>query len=76
MTQSHTLQKPNIFNDYFGKIAEKVKVKVRFSSKAFDEVLQHTHKKSFFLKPIGSEEIINLISSLNKLVLIVFHQKY
>ena len=56
----------NTFNDYFSTIAEKTKAKVRFSNKSFDEFLQHTNKNSDFLRPTSSDEITNLISSLNE----------
>ena len=56
----------NIFNDYFSTIAEKTKAKVRFSNKSFDEFLQHPNKNSFFLRPTSSDEITNLILSLNE----------
>ena len=55
-----------IFNDYFSTIAEKTKVKVRFSNKSFDEFLQHPNKNSFFLRPTISDEITNLILSFNE----------
>ena len=44
----------NIFNDYFSTIAEKTKAKIRFSSKLFDEFLQHVNKNSLFLKALCS----------------------
>ena len=56
----------NIFNDYFSTIAEKTNAKVRFSNKSFDEFFQHPNKNSFFLRPTSSDEITNLILSLNK----------
>ena len=59
-------KKLNIFNDYFSTIAEKTKAKVRFSNKSFDEFLQHPNENSFFLRPTSSDEITNLILSLNE----------
>ena len=56
----------NIFNDYFSTIARKTKAKIRFSNKSFDAFLQHTNENSLFLKPISSDEITDLISSLNE----------
>ena len=56
----------NIFNDYFSITAEKTNAKVRFSNKSFDEFLQHTNQNSFFLRTISSDEITNLILSLNE----------
>ena len=57
----------NIFNDYFSTIAEKTNSKVRFSNKSFDdEFLQHPNENSFLLRPTSSDEITNLILSLNE----------
>ena len=56
----------NIFHDYFSTIAEKTKAKVRFSNKSFDEFLQHLNGNSFFIRPTTSDEISNLILSLNE----------
>ena len=56
----------NIFNDYFSTIAEKTKAKVRFSNKSFNGFLQHANENSFFLRPTSSDEITNLIASLNE----------
>ena len=47
-------------------IAEKTKAKIRFSNKSSDEFLQHSNEKSFYLKPTSSDEMVNLISSLNE----------
>ena len=47
-------------------IAEKTKTKIRFSNKSSDEFLQHSNEKSFYLKPTSSDEMVNLISSLNE----------
>ena len=54
-----------IFYDYLSTIAEKTKAKVRFSNKSFNEFLQHPNENSFFLWPTSSDEIANLILSLN-----------
>ena len=56
----------NIFHDYFSTTAEKTKAKVRFLNKPFDEFLHHPNKTSFFLRPTSSDELTNLILSLNK----------
>ena len=67
---SETVSNPkkivNIFNDYFSTTVEETKAKVRFSNKSFDEFLQHRNKNSFFLRPTSSDEITNLILSLNE----------
>ena len=47
---------PNILNDYFSKIEEKTKPKIRFSYKSFDEFHQDATKYSVFLKPTSSDE--------------------
>ena len=52
----------NIFNDYFSTIAEKTKAKVRFSNK----FLQHPNEKRFFPRSTSSDEITNLVLSLNE----------
>ena len=56
----------NPFNDYLSTIAGKTRAKVRFSKKLFDEFLQHANENSFFLRPTSSNEISNLILSLNE----------
>ena len=56
----------NIFNDYFSTIAEKTKSKIGILNKSFDNFLQRPNKNSFFLRPTSSDEIINLILSLNE----------
>ena len=56
----------NIFNDYFSTIAEKTKAKIGFLNKSFDNFLQRPNKNSFFLRPTSSDEITNLILSLNE----------
>ena len=45
---------------------KKLKAKVRFSNKSFDEFLQHTKQNSFFLRPTSLDQITNLILSLNE----------
>ena len=57
----------NIFNDYFSTIAEKAKAKVRFSNKSSDEFLHPApNENSLFIRPTRSDEITNLILSLNE----------
>ena len=78
-TVSNPKKIANIFNDYFSITAEKLKGKVRFSNKSFDEFLQHTKQNYFFLRPTSLDEITDLILSLNErksVGLIVFQQKY
>ena len=45
---------------------KKLKAKVRFSNKSFDEFLQHTKQNSFFLRSTRLDQITNLILSLNE----------
>ena len=54
-----------ILNDYFRTRTE-TRAKIRFSNKSFNEFLQHANENSFFLKRTNSDEIINLISSVNE----------
>ena len=56
----------NIFNEYFSTIAEKVKAKIKFSNKLFDEFYHYASKTYFFLNLTTSDEVVNVISSLNK----------
>ena len=56
----------NIFNEYFSTIAEKVKAKIKFSSKLFDEFYHYASKTSLFLNLTTTDEVVNVISSLNK----------
>ena len=56
----------NIFNDYFSTIAEKTKAKVRFLNKSFDKFLQHPNENYFFPRSTSSDEITNLVLSLNE----------
>ena len=56
----------NIFNEYFSTIAEKVKAKIKFSNKLFDEFYHYASKTCFFLNLTTSDEVVNVISSLNK----------
>ena len=64
-TVRNTKKIVNIFNDYVSAIAEKTKEEIIFSNKSFHEFLQYANENSFFLKPISSDEIVHLISSLN-----------
>ena len=66
----------NIFNVSLSTIAENTKAKIKFSNKSFDGFLQHANENFLklllkilhhFLKPTSSDEIINLISSLNEI---------
>ena len=56
----------NIFNEYFSTIAEKVKAKIKFSNKLFDEFYHYASKTSLFLNLTTTDEVVNVISSLNK----------
>ena len=49
-----------------GTRTEKTRAKIRFSNKSLNEFLQHANENSFFLKWTNSDEIINLISSVNE----------
>ena len=56
----------NNFNEYFSTIEEKVKAKIKFSNKLFDEFYHYASKTSLFLNLTTTDEVVNVISSLNK----------
>ena len=55
----------NIFNNYFASVADTAKHKINFSHKHFSECLKQQCNNSIIIQPTGSEEIANIISSLN-----------
>ena len=52
------------FNNYFASVAETAKQN-NYSHKHFSECLKHKYNNSIFIQPADSEEIANIISSLN-----------
>ena len=55
----------NIFNDYFSSVADTVKVNLKYSHKLLSDYLNNQCNNSTFIQPIDSEEIANIISTLN-----------
>ena len=55
----------NIFNNYFASVAETAKQNINYSHKHFSEYLKHQCNNSIFIQSTDSEEIANIISSLN-----------
>ena len=55
----------NVFNNYFASVAETAKQNINYSHKHFSEYLKHQCNNSIFIQPTDSEEIANIISSLN-----------
>ena len=55
----------NIFNKYFTSVADTAKQSINYSHKNFSEYLKHQSNNSIFIQPTDSEEIANIISSLN-----------
>ena len=55
----------NVFNNYFASVAEIGKQNINYSHKHFSEYLKHQCNNSLFIQPTDSEEIANIISSLN-----------
>ena len=55
----------NVFNNYFSSVADTAKLNIKYSHKHFCEYLKHQCNNSIFIQPTDSEEIANIISSLN-----------
>ena len=55
----------NVFNNYFASVADTAKLNIKYSHKHFSEYLKHQCNNSIFIQPTDSEEIANIISSLN-----------
>ena len=55
----------NIFNNYFPSIANTAKENIKYSHKHFSDYLNNQCKNSIFIQPTDSEEIANIISTLN-----------
>ena len=55
----------NVFNNYFASVADTAKQNINYSHKHFSEYLKHQCNNSIFIQPTDSEEIHNIISSLN-----------
>ena len=55
----------NVLNNYLVSVAETAKQNINYSHKHFSEYLKHQCNNSIFIQPTDSEEIANIISSLN-----------
>ena len=65
-TNTNPCEIDNVFNNYFALVAETAKKNINYSHKHFSEYfLKHQCNNSVFIQPTDSEEIANLISSLN-----------
>ena len=55
----------NVFNNYFASVAETAKQYINYSHKHLFEYLKHQCNNFLFILPTDSEEIVNIIYSLN-----------
>ena len=55
----------NIFNNYFSSVADTAKENIKYSHEHFSDYLNNQSKNSIFIQPTDSEEIANVISTLN-----------
>ena len=54
-----------IFNNYFSSIADTAKENIKYSHKHFSDYLNNQCNNSTFIQSTNSEEIANIISTLN-----------
>ena len=64
-TTTNPCEIANVLNNYFASVAETAKQNINYSHKHFSEYLKHQCNNSIFIQPTDSEEIANIISSLN-----------
>ena len=64
-TTTNPCEIANVFNNYFASVADTAKLNIKYSHKHFSEYLKHQCNNSIFIQPTDSEEIANIISSLN-----------
>ena len=55
----------NTFNNYFASIVETTKKSIKYSHKHFSDYLSNESISTLFLQPTDTEEIVNIITSLN-----------
>ena len=55
----------NIFNNYFSSVADTAKENIKYSHKHFSDFLNNQCNNSIFIQPTDSDEIANIISTLN-----------
>ena len=63
---SETITTANAFNNYFAKVAIDVQSSIRFSKKKYYDYLLPLNVESLFITPTDSNEVSNIISSLNQ----------
>ena len=64
-TTTNPCEIATVFSNYFASVAETAKQNINYSHKHFSEYLKHQCNNSIFIQPTDSEEIANIISSLN-----------
>ena len=64
-TITDSKQIAELFNQYFGTIAEKTKTKICNTPKSYNDYLNSPKENSIFLKPTSSTEITNIILSFS-----------
>ena len=64
-TATNPCEIANIFNNYFASVAETARQNINYSHKHFSEYLKHQCNNSILIQPTESEEIANIIFSLN-----------
>ena len=64
-TTTNPCEIANVFNNYFASVAETAHQNINYSHKHFFEYLKHQCNNSIFIQPTDSEEIANIISSLD-----------
>ena len=55
----------NIFNNYFSSVADTAKKNIKYSRKHFSHFLNNQYNNSLFIQPTDSDEIANIMSTLN-----------
>ena len=64
-TTTNPCEIANAFNNYFVSVAKTAEQNINNSHKHFSEYLKHQCNDSIFIQPTDSEEIANIVSSLN-----------
>ena len=55
----------NIFNNYFSSVADTAEKNIKYSRKHFSHFLNNQYNNSLFIQPTDSDEIANIMSTLN-----------
>ena len=64
-TITYPCETTNVFKNYFASVADTAKENINYSDIHFCEYLKHQCKNSVFIQPTDSNEMANIISSLN-----------